>query len=51
MSHPHVDQLDRDAIDDLGLVEDDNTPDMRTPPAATRGDLNGQPTLITEQES
>ncbi|MDN4521420.1 hypothetical protein QYF68_26880 [Mycolicibacterium austroafricanum] len=25
---------------DLGLVDDDHTPDMRTPPAATRGDLN-----------
>lgn len=22
---------------DLGLIDDDNTPDMRTPPAATRG--------------
>lgn len=25
---------------DLGLVEDDNTPDMRKPPAATEGLLN-----------
>lgn len=25
---------------DLGIVDDDHTPDMRTPPAATRGDLN-----------
>lgn len=37
MSHPNVDQLARDAIDDLGLVENDHTPDMRTPPAATEG--------------
>lgn len=37
MSRPCVDQLDRDAIDDLGLVPDDNTPDMRKPPAATEG--------------
>lgn len=29
MSRPHVDQLDRDAIDDLGLVEDDQTEDLR----------------------
>lgn len=40
MSRPHVDQLDRDQLDDLGLVEDDHTPDMRTPPAATEGVLN-----------
>jgi hypothetical protein len=25
---------------DLGLVDDDNTEEMRTPPAGTRGDLN-----------
>lgn len=30
--HPNVDQLDRDQLDDLGLVNDDNTPDMRTAP-------------------
>lgn len=35
MSRPCVDQLDRDAIDDLGLIEDDHTPDMRKAPAAT----------------
>ncbi len=29
MSRPHVDQLDRDAIDDRGLIEGDHTPDMR----------------------
>ncbi|MBP2455688.1 hypothetical protein [Mycolicibacterium lutetiense] len=32
MSRPNVDQLDRDALDDRGLVDDDNTPDMRTAP-------------------
>lgn len=32
--HPNVDQLARDAIDDLGLVDDDNTPDMRKAPVA-----------------
>lgn len=35
MSRPNVDQLDRDALDDLGLIEDDNTPDMRKASAAT----------------
>lgn len=30
MSRPHVDQLDRDAIDDRGLVFDDRTEDLRT---------------------
>lgn len=34
---PHVDQLGRDQLDDLGIVDDDNTPDMRNPPAATEG--------------
>ena len=29
MSRPHVDQLDRDAIDDRGLIQDDHTPDLR----------------------
>lgn len=43
--------LPQESHADLGIVDDDHTPDMRTPPAATRGDLNGQPTLITEQES
>ncbi|WP_165609049.1 hypothetical protein [Mycolicibacterium fortuitum] len=32
--HPNVDQLDRDQLDDLGLVDDDNTPDMRKAPVA-----------------
>jgi hypothetical protein len=25
VSHPHITQTDRDAIDDLGLIDDDNT--------------------------
>jgi hypothetical protein len=25
VSHPHITQIDRDAIDDLGLIHDDNT--------------------------
>lgn len=29
MSHPHASQEDRDALDDRGLVFNDNTPDMR----------------------
>lgn len=44
MSHPHVDQLDRDALDDLGLVENDNTEDMRKAPAATEALRNEPPT-------
>ena len=32
---PNRDQLARDVIDDLGLIENDNTPDMRRAPAAT----------------
>ena len=37
---------------DLGIVDDDNTPDMRTPPAATRGDLSEPNThaVIREKE-
>lgn len=37
MSRPHVHQLDRDHLDDFGLIENDHTPDMRKPPAATEG--------------
>lgn len=33
MSHPHVSQVDRDAIEDLGVVEDDHTEEMRAAPA------------------
>jgi hypothetical protein len=28
MSHPHITQADRDALDDLGLVDDDNTEEL-----------------------
>ncbi|AJR30304.1 hypothetical protein [Mycolicibacterium fortuitum] len=41
--HPNVDQLARDAIDDLGLVDDDNTPDMRKAPVAADA-LRNEPT-------
>lgn len=50
MSHPNVDQRDRDALDDLGLIEDDRTPDMRTPPAATRGALNESATTPSRED-
>lgn len=36
-AHPHTDQFDRDAIEDRGLIDNDNTEDMRRPPAATEG--------------
>lgn len=29
-----MNQADRDRIEDLGLIEDDNTPDMRKAPVA-----------------
>lgn len=32
---PNRDQSARDALDDLGLIDNDNTPDMRKAPAAT----------------
>ena len=35
VSHPHVRQTDRDAIEDRGLIDGDNTPDMRKGSAAT----------------
>lgn len=47
MSRPNVDQLDRDAIDDLGLIEDDNTPDMRKAPAATEALQNDHRAVTT----
>jgi hypothetical protein len=31
---PHVSQEARDQLDDLGLVDDDRTPDMRKAPVA-----------------
>jgi hypothetical protein len=33
MSHPNRSQVDRDAIEDRGLVDDDNTEEMRAAPA------------------
>lgn len=36
---------------DLGLIEDDNTEDMRTPPAATRGDLNEPTNSLQERKA
>ena len=35
MTGPHVDQHGRDALDDFGVFDDDDTPDMRKAPAAT----------------
>jgi hypothetical protein len=35
MSRPHLNQVDRDAIEDRGLVENDETEDMRTAPAVS----------------
>lgn len=45
-----MDQLDRDAIDDLGLVDNDNTPDMRRAPAATEALRKNDHPLTTRQE-
>lgn len=57
MSRPHVDQLDRDALDDQALVSPvgDNTPDMRTAPVnpvlpAPAGTDPNNHIHITEQE-
>ncbi|WP_165804557.1 hypothetical protein [Mycolicibacterium austroafricanum] len=35
---------------DLGLIDDDNTEDMRTPPAATRGVLNEPDNHVIKRE-
>lgn len=43
MSRPHVDQFDRDQIDDHNLIEDDNTPDMRKAPVAADALRNEHP--------
>jgi hypothetical protein len=52
LSHPHVNEQDRDAVEDLGLIEGDNTPDMRKPPAATRGlQKNDYPTTQMKGQS
>lgn len=34
MSHPHITQADRDAIEDRGLIDDDRTEEMRKAPVA-----------------
>jgi hypothetical protein len=39
-----MDQLDRDALEDHNLIEDDNTPDMRKAPAATEALQTEPPT-------
>ena len=51
MSRPHVDQLDRDALDDQALVSPvgDNTEDMRKAPAATEALQENNPPAY-EQE-
>jgi len=42
VNHPHVSQFDRDAIEDRGLLDDDNTEEMRTAPAMSSvGALGG----------
>ncbi len=40
---PHVDQFGRDQLEDLGLIDDDHTPDMRKAPAATEALRNDNP--------
>jgi hypothetical protein len=30
MSRPHIDQTDRDTLEDNQLIDDDHTPDLRT---------------------
>lgn len=50
MTGPHVDQHDRDAREDLGLIDDDHTPDMRKAPAATEA-LRKNTHLNTHEES
>lgn len=47
MSHPHVDQSDRDAIEDRGIVENDRTPDMRRAPVAADALRNDHPAVTT----
>ena len=50
MSHPHVDQADRDALEDRGLVDDDHTEEMRKAPAATEA-LRNHAHLNIHEES
>lgn len=53
MSHPHTTQADRDAIDDLGLVDDDRTEKLTAPVdpgvGAPGGSRRNQP--LTRKES
>jgi len=37
MGYPHVEQSDRDVLDDLGLVDDDRTEDLRPTKNAPEG--------------
>ena len=36
-NRPAHNQFDRDQLDDFGLIDNDDTEDMRKPPAATEG--------------
>lgn len=42
--HPNVDQAARDALDDLGLIDNDNTEEMRKAPVAPDALQIEQPT-------
>lgn len=54
MSHPHITQEDRDALDDRGLVENDNT-EMLTAPvnpvAPTTGGSRPNPPITRKESS
>lgn len=50
VSRPSIGQIDRDHIEDLGLVDDDRTPDMRKPPAATEGSQMNTHHTVTREE-
>lgn len=57
MSRPHVDQLDRDQLDDLGLIFNDETEDLRPnksapeiPVLAHRAGTDPNHPLTQEQE-
>lgn len=43
MSHPHTTQADRDALDDLGLVDDDDHTEMLKAPGLPPQGLPNQP--------
>jgi len=40
---PNIDQFDRDQLEDLGLIDDDNTEEMRKAPGATDALRNESP--------